>query len=95
MNIYIKYLLLFLAFDGVVSRRSWGSYGNTGYVNGYKTFKHNGHNKFVHRHVYEKNYGHIPKGYEIHHINHNKLDNRPTNLQMMSRQEHRNYHRYN
>ena len=86
--------LVFLA-NNVISKRSWGRYGNTGYNrNGYKTFKYNKkYDKLVHRHVYEKYNGYIPKGYEIHHINHNKLDNRPHNLQMMSRREHMNHHK--
>ena len=79
--------------DNVISKKSWGHYGNTGYnFNGYKTFKHNGYNKLVHRHVYEKNNGNIPNGYVIHHINHNKLDNRPQNLRAMTRSEHSQHH---
>ncbi|MCF7861153.1 HNH endonuclease [Candidatus Woesearchaeota archaeon] len=36
--------------------------------------------------------GHIPKGYVIHHINGNKLDNRMENLSLMINSEHRSLH---
>lgn len=46
-----------------------------------------------HRVVYEKAFGPIPKGYVIHHINHNKLDNSLSNLMAMSRSEHNKIHK--
>lgn len=36
--------------------------------------------KLVHLEVYKKHHKYIPKGYDIHHINHNKRDNRIENL---------------
>lgn len=33
-----------------------------------------------------------PRGYDIHHINHNRLDNRPENLQYISRGKHAMHH---
>jgi hypothetical protein len=87
---------------------SWGNYGRTGYSkSGYKTYLFNpksrrfrlkryyknGYQKIVHREVYKKNYGDIPKNYEIHHINKNKYDNRPQNLVALSKREHRQLHK--
>lgn len=44
----------------------------------------------IHRLVYESFIGDIPKGrkYHIHHINHNKQDNRVKNLALVSAKEH-------
>lgn len=44
----------------------------------------------IHRLVYETFIGEIPKGYEwdVHHINHNKQDNRLENLKLVTRKEH-------
>lgn len=42
----------------------------------------------IHRLVYEAFVGEIPKGYHIHHINHNKQDNRLCNLKLVSPKEH-------
>lgn len=46
--------------------------------------------KFVEEHlvVWEKHHGKKPKGFDIHHINHNKLDNRIGNLQLLTHGEH-------
>ena len=49
--------------------------------------------KFTHRTVAEKKIGgRIRPGYEVHHINHNKKDNRPSNLVVLSRSDHRKIH---
>lgn len=42
--------------------------------------------------MWETFVGTIPKGYEIHHINGNKQDNRLENLQCLTREEHRELH---
>lgn len=44
------------------------------------------------RHVYEKFYGEIPKGFVVHHIDGNKKNDRPKNLVALSRQEHITLH---
>ena len=49
--------------------------------------------KFTHRTVAEKKIGgRVRPGYEVHHINHNKKDNRPSNLIVLSKSEHRKIH---
>jgi len=45
-----------------------------------------------HRQVYEKHYGPIPEGNEIHHIDGNKLNNDPKNLMSVTLQEHYEIH---
>lgn len=47
----------------------------------------------VHRIVYMSFFGEIPEGYQIHHINGNKSDNRVSNLKMMSMKDHQNLHK--
>jgi len=50
-----------------------------------------GHRK-MHRDVWEHHNGVIPDGHLIHHINHNKTDNRIENLELMSFGEHSRKH---
>jgi len=47
---------------------------------------------FEHRLVAERTYGPLRKGEHVHHVNGIKTDNRPENLQVLSRQEHRKLH---
>lgn len=48
--------------------------------------------KHLHQYIWEKHNGTIPKGYQVHHINHNPDDNRIENLQLMTTEEHVKHH---
>lgn len=45
--------------------------------------------------IWKKNYGDIPKGLVVHHKNKNSLDDRIENLELLTRAEHINIHRFN
>ena len=46
----------------------------------------------VHRKIYTEEYGAIPKGYDIHHIDGNHSNNDISNLKAVSKQEHYDIH---
>ena len=46
----------------------------------------------MHRYVWECNYGAIPEGYHIHHIDHDKSNNNIENLKLMKADEHMSLH---
>ena len=84
-------------------RRSRSSYRSFGRSRGVSTRSRNGYSqyydrgsgswKYTHRRVAEKKLGgRIRRGYEVHHINHNKRDNRPSNLTVLPRSVHRAIH---
>ena len=61
--------------------------------NGYLEMRLNGKKKYVHRFVMEQKLGReLLRHEQVHHINHNKLDNRPENLEIVSPSEHGRYH---
>lgn len=49
--------------------------------------------KYLHQYIYEKYKGNIPKGYEVHHIDHNKDNNEIENLKLVTKQEHLEIHK--
>lgn len=61
---------------------------------GYQTFKDSdGKIRSVHKRVAEKKMGGpVRKGYEVHHKNRNKNDNRPSNLTVVKKSTHRKLH---
>ena len=46
----------------------------------------------LHRYIYEKYNGKIPKGMQVHHIDHNKDNNEISNLMLLTRKEHDRIH---
>jgi len=48
--------------------------------------------KWLHRKIWEDNYGIIPEGYVVHHKNENSLDNNIDNLELMERKAHNKMH---
>ena len=50
--------------------------------------KTTGNRELMHRYVYEKEKGLIPKGFDIHHRNRDKSDNRIENLELIEHKEH-------
>ena len=49
--------------------------------------------KGAHRKIYEMHYGKIPKGFHIHHIDSNPLNNNIDNLICISEEDHKNIHK--
>ncbi len=59
---------------------------------GYPTIYVDGKNILLHRYVWEKHHGKIPKGYQIHHKNKDQLDYSLENLELISEKEHHKHH---
>lgn len=62
----------------------------TGYYLG--TTRVNGKRQRLHRYVWEYYNGEIPKGYDIHHKDHNKDNNELDNLELISKSQHSRLH---
>lgn len=58
----------------------------------YKKIIINGKTMPLHRYVFEQAHGPIPAGLLVHHINHDKMDNRLANLALMTPQAHSEHH---
>lgn len=66
-----------------------------GYVrpDGYKAVNVNGKKILEHRAIWKYYHGDIPDGYQIHHIDGNKLNNNINNLELISSHQHPKKHR--
>lgn len=47
---------------------------------------------YLHRDIYTAHYGPIPQGWHVHHIDHNPLNNDPSNLAAISAEDHLKHH---
>jgi len=48
--------------------------------------------KFLHKEVYKHSKGAVPKGMDVHHKDHNKLNNDPSNLMLANEGDHLRSH---
>ena len=64
---------------------------NSGYYLSAKIYKNNKRIR-LHRYIWEQYNGEIPNNYEIHHIDHNKDNNNISNLEMLTKEEHKKRH---
>ena len=51
-----------------------------------------GGEQYLHRAVWKKDHGKIPKGYEVHHKDHDTLNNNISNLALVKSGEHQGMH---
>jgi hypothetical protein len=79
-------------------KKHWDTRGRTGSVckNGYRSFsvgsRKDAVRKYEHRIVWEKNFGIIPDGYQVHHKDGNRLNNNIENLELIKSGEHQRLH---
>ena len=70
--------LPFLSFMGIrFTLRNNGYYGRT-----------DGDRGLMHRYVWDFHRGQIPKGYDVHHLDHDRTNNRIENLELHTKSEH-------
>lgn len=58
-------------------------------------YRNNRLRKYLHRYLYEAEYGELPSNVLVHHIDHDKTNNCLTNLEAMLNREHLSYHGLN
>lgn len=49
-------------------------------------------NKLLHRTIFEESFGGIPEGMLVHHMDGNRLNNSPDNLELITREKHCRLH---
>ncbi|MDR1838223.1 MAG: HNH endonuclease [Treponema sp.] len=93
--IFIIGIGVFILFKNLYKTNNYNNNKGKTYIdeNGYRRFSDS--NKLVHRYVAEKKIGRKLRQEEIvHHINRNKLDNSPENLEVFANQaEHEKHHK--
>ena len=85
--------------EPVESEGRWGSIRKCLVFNGEYYYKNDGGyfvkrrpQKILHREVWKLHNGEIPKGFVVHHIDHNKENNKIENLEIMGWSEHNSLH---
>jgi hypothetical protein len=53
-----------------------------------------GRRAYLHRDVWRHHYGNIPVGYDVHHLDEDKHNNRIENLALLTKSEHTKLHRF-
>ena len=59
---------------------------------GYRRITVNGRQKMEHVHVWEQVHGPVPPSHDVHHHDHDKLNNNASNLRLVTKTEHKRIH---